>query len=363
MLPANPSDPRRLADVLPSVLSAIGGRADGLGLAAVSRALVVLVDGLGQLQLRAHRGHARTLGTASAVKGSSIVSGFPTTTASALTSLATGTRAGQHGLVGYDALVPGEGVRNQLREWGGPMDPLIHQRSQPLWSRARTAIVAEQKYARSGFTAATLRGGDYLGHDGLEDRVEAAIQALQTHQLVYLYIPELDRVGHRCGVDSDAWVGVLETVDSIVDRLARAATKAGAGMLVTADHGMVDVPPHRHLIVGDLLAGVEHIAGETRALQLHTAPDAEAASLARSLEAELGDAVWVATREQLADSGWLGSVHVDVLPRIGDVIVAARGRWALYVDESDPARAMVGQHGSFTDEELRVPLARFAAWA
>ena len=75
------------------------------------------------------------------------------------------------------------------------------------------------------------------------------------------------------------------------------------------------------------------------------------------------DAAWVATRAEAAASGWLGEVHPEVAPRLGDVIVACRGRFALYLDERDPARGMVGQHGSLTPDELRVPLRRFAAFA
>ena len=363
MLPAIPRDARRLADVVPSALAALTGTPNALGLGQVSRALIVLVDGLGHLQLREHRGHARTLARATEPAGSSIVSGFPTTTATALASFATGVPPGEHGLVGYDALVPGLGIRNQLRDWGGRMDPLKHQRAAPLWGSADTAVVAEAKYAGSGFTAATLRGAAYVGRDDLDERVEEAIRALKRHRLVYLYVPDLDRAGHRDGVDSDAWTSMLETIDAHVAQLARAASAAGAGMVVTADHGMVDVPAHRHLLLGDVLEQVEHIAGETRARQLHLPSGADAAAVARELETALGDAVWVATRDELIASGWLGAVHPDVEPRIGDVLVAARSRWALYADAEDPARGMIGQHGSFTDDELRVPVARFADWA
>jgi hypothetical protein len=47
------------------------------------------------------------------------------------------------------------------------------------------------------------------------------------------------------------------------------------------------------------------------------------------------------------------------------VIIAAR-RLVAYYDSREPnqaARSMVGQHGSLTDEELRVPLIRAGAFA
>ena len=79
-----------------------------------------------------------------------------------------------------------------------------------------------------------------------------------------------------------------------------------------------------------------------------------------------GDRAWIATRSEAVDAGWFGPVvHPDVLPRIGDVLVAARKRIAYY-DSRDPQRSgqnMVGQHGSLTPEETRVPLLRFGAFA
>lgn len=352
-----PADSRRLADVLPSALAALRRETNALRLAPTRSALIVLIDGLGHLQLSQHRGHARVLGSA---PNKSMISGFPSTTASALTSLATGANSGMHGIVGYDAFVPGVGVRNQLRDWGGAMDPQTFQRREPLWSQTSTAIVAEAKYSNSGFTQAILRGADYLGHDNVEERVDAAIRATRTHELVYLYLPELDRVGHKHGVASDHWVSTLETLDSHIGELARAST---GGMLVTADHGMLDVPKERHVVLGSLLDGVSAVAGEVRARQLHLEDAALAAEFAGTLRTELDEIAWVATKEELIASGWLGAVDPEVEPRIGDVLVAAKRNWTFYPADNDKAMGMVGQHGSFTDDELRVPLARFGDWA
>ena len=65
-------------------------------------------------------------------------------------------------------------------------------------------------------------------------------------------------------------------------------------------------------------------------------------------------------------AGWFGpTMHPDVLPRIGDVLVAARKRVAYYDsrDTRSTGRNMVGQHGSLTADETRVPLLRFGAFA
>lgn len=339
------------------------GEQNPLGLPTVTGAVVLLVDGLGAAQLGQRAGHARTLSTAG---GGSFDAGFPSTTAVALASLTTGALAGEHGLVGYDALVPGEGVRNQLRDWGGSMDPALWQRMPTLFEQQPqqpSIVISEPKHATSGFTHAVLRGAEYRGGRTMADRFALAERAARERALVYLYVPELDRLGHEHGWQSDRWVGALEQLDAHVRELV-AALPRGTGLVVTADHGMVDVDASGHLIVpSELHGGIAHVAGEPRCLQLHLADGATADDVAHAWRAWLGDAAWVATQQDVVEAGWLGTVHPEVAPRIGDVFIAARGRRAIYFDESDPARGMLGQHGSLTPDELRVPLRRFGAFA
>ncbi|ERG62996.1 hypothetical protein L332_00775 [Agrococcus pavilionensis RW1] len=337
---------------------AMRGEPNALGLPPVAGAIVLLVDGLGAAQLGQRAGHARTLAGA---PGGSIEAGFPSTTATALASLTTGGLAGAHGIVGYDAFVPGAGVRNQLRDWGGAMDPVTWQRSPTIFERVPAIAIGEPKHAASGFTHAVLRGADYRGGRSVADRFALARDAARERSLVYLYVPELDRAGHELGWQSPEWTDELEQLDGAVAELA-AALPRDVGLIVTADHGMVDVDPTGHLVVPhELLEPVAHVAGEPRCLQLQVEGDADA--VAEAWRSWLGDAAWVATRAEVAAAGWLGEVDAEVEPRLGHVFVAARKRFAIYVDEADPGRGMVGQHGSLTQDELRVPLRRFGAFA
>ncbi|WP_347757254.1 alkaline phosphatase family protein [Agrococcus sp. ProA11] len=336
------------------------GERNELALPPVRGAVVLLVDGLGAAQLGQRAGHARTLANAS---GGSLDAGFPSTTAAALASLTTGVLAGAHGVVGYDALVPGVGVRNQLRDWGGAMDPATWQRVPTIFEQEPSIVIGEPKHATSGFTQAVLRGAEFRGGRTMADRFAIAEQAARERSLVYLYVPELDRLGHDHGWQSTAWVDALEQLDGQLAALIGGLPR-DVGLVATADHGMVDVAASGHLIVPpELLEPVAHVAGEPRCLQLHADDGTTADALAAAWRAWLGDAAWVATRQEVIASGWFGDVHPDVAPRLGDVFVAARGRRAIYADEADTARGMIGQHGSLTPDELRVPLRRFGAFA
>jgi predicted AlkP superfamily pyrophosphatase or phosphodiesterase len=283
MLPALNPDSANLTDVLASSLHAIIGEANRLSLPPVKHAVVLLVDGLGAHSLKARAGHARALSSAF-TKHAVIQSGFPTTTASAIASLTTGARAGQHGLVGYSALdTVNDRVLNQLSGWDSRLDPATWQRIPTLFERAvkrgHTAVaVGAARYRDSGFTRAVLRGAKYLAAGSLAERLRTAVAVAGSSDaasITYVYAPELDMAGHAHGWQSPQWTHALEALDSAVAGiLGQLATDQG--MLVTADHGMVDVPAHAHVLFDttpELMLGIKHIAGEPRCLQLHLSPE------------------------------------------------------------------------------------------
>ena len=63
---------------------------------------------------------------------------------------------------------------------------------------------------------------------------------------MYFYVNELDKAGHRHGCQSPQWEHQLEELDATVQRL-NAALPAGTTILLTADHGMLDVPESQRI--------------------------------------------------------------------------------------------------------------------
>ncbi|WP_439565877.1 alkaline phosphatase family protein [Microcella sp.] len=375
MLPAPRGDSPSLADVLTGAFAAMRGETGRLALPSVRSAAVLLVDGLGMSALQRRAGHARRLLAAIPSQGGVIESGFPTTTASALATLTTGLSAGQHGLVSYSAIDPeGDRVVNQLTGWDAGMVPRAWQPHPTVFERAgadgvEAVVVGAERYRDTGFTEAVLRGARFEAQRSVADRVARGVELIAAGppRLVYIYVPELDMAGHAEGVESPLWTQRLEELDAGLRALDR-AVPADAGLLLTADHGMLDVSPHRRLVLDaddPLWEGIRHVAGEPRCLHLGL-DDPERASVVRDrwLESEGGRA-WVVTRDEAIAAGWFGEVSAAARARIGDVIVAARAQVAYYDGRTatDRALAMVGQHGSFSPDELRVPLARWGAFA
>src|SRR5947199_6798109 len=127
--------------------------------------------------------------------------------------------------------------------------------------------------------------------------------------LRYGYHPTLERMGHLYGIDSAPWRDAAAEVDTLLARLVDGLPR-DAALLVTADHGQLDVPEdHRFDMDADprLAAGVQLVAGEPRVRYLHTRPGA-GPDVIDAWRAVLGEAAWVASREEAIATGWYGPV-------------------------------------------------------
>ena len=364
-----------LADLLPSVSAVLGvpGAEDVLGLGAqldgISRVAVLLVDGLGAYQLPAAAPHAPVLTDLAARSPATLTAGFPSTTPVSLVTLGTGALPGAHGVLGFTTRKPDGGILNHI-QWGDDPDP---RRWQPVPTRLETAAAAgvavtqvtRPEFKGTGLTVAANRGGAFRGAAdpaALAEQMLAALAAGSGPALVYGYHPDLDKRGHEDGVDSDSWRAAARDVDTLLDRLTD-GLPAGCALLVTADHGQLNVPVAERIELADepaLTAGLTAVAGEPRVRYLHVEDGARDDVLAAWREV-LGERAWVLTREEAIAGGWYGPVPAAHRGRLGDLVVICLNRTAVLATGYDPPMVgrLVAYHGSVTAAEMTIPLLTF----
>src|SRR5262249_20039801 len=151
--------------------------------------------------------HRSLLPELAGLEGGPITTVAPSTTASALTSLATGLAPSQHGLVGFRMRV-GDDVLNILRwQTAGnhrPPDPFEMQRHTAFLGRP-VPVVTRSEFRHSGFTEAQLRGARFVGWNAVSTLVEHCRRlAGAGERFVYGYYPGVDApralpASGRCG--------------------------------------------------------------------------------------------------------------------------------------------------------------------
>lgn len=357
--------------MLPAALAGLGvplrGRSAGdLQLSRQQAYVVLLVDGLGVRQLRQFAHVAPTLAEATQV--APLRSTFPSTTAAAITSFGTGLPVGEHGIVSA-AFEDDDGNALWPLSWKADPNPIATQPQATVFELAAAAgvavtSVAPQRFVNSGLTRAALRGAGYAGAETVDEQVAAVSSALGAARrsgrpaLVYVYFWALDKAGHGSGVGSPPYLAELAAVDQFTQRLAGLLGVAET-LLVTADHGMIDVADEDRVDLEAnhaLRVGVRRVMGEPRARLVYT-KRGHAAEVAATWARELGDAAVVKTRAEAARDWFGGSVDPHLEHRIGDLVVLPTGRRSLASDRVDRlVSGLRGQHGGRLPDETEIPL-------
>ena len=318
--------------------------------------VLVVLDGLGWDQLRERAPLAPTLAS---MVGGPITTVAPSTTATALTSIATGLTPAEHGIIGYRTLLGGE-VTNMLRWMSGERDrrhdaPPSSVQASPAFCGQRVPVVTAHELTATPFSEAHLRPGEMIGYraaSSLPVLVAQRIAAGST--FVHAYYAGVDRIAHERGF-GDFYDAELRFADALVADLI-AGVPPGTAVLVTADHGQVQVGDRIVHPSDDLLGRVTMQSGEGRFRWLHCA-DADVAGLIDAAESEVGDVAWVVSKERMLDEHWFGpTVAPPIQRRLGDVALCAYEPVSFYDEADSGPFELVCRHGSMTSAEVNVPL-------
>ena len=326
---------------------------------AVDARQVVLLtlDGVGWEQLRARSHLAPNL---CAMTGGPITTVAPSTTATALTSLTTGEPPARHGVVGYRVRVGGNDVLNVLR-WRVPsgdarqlVPPSEFQDIEPF-EGTRPPVVTRAEFSETGFTGAHLAGVRLYGWRMPSTLVTWVRRFLNDGEpFVYAYYDGVDKVAHEHGI-GDAYDDELAATDRLVGDVI-GILPPGACLVVTSDHGQVDVGDRVVALGPDVLEVTSLLSGEGRFRWLHARPGLEGRLIEAARDGYSSQA-WVRTRDEAVKEEWFGGpLSPDATTRLGDVVMAPFEPVA-FLDPGDIGEVKLrSRHGSLTSAEMLVPL-------
>jgi hypothetical protein len=359
----------------------IGGAEDGLAdgrattlasLVGEARHLVfVLVDGLGAELVE-------TLAFTSFLRGNltrTLRAVFPATTASALTTLATGLWPGDHCIPGWWTRLPREALSAVTllfteRASGEPLsrfgvEPATLYPVPGFWPSLDFAAhsILPAEIAGSVF-AGYLSGGTtrlpYTNLDQAMSLVESVVRGADEPAFIYVYLPHLDTLLHGAG-SADPRVGeLLVDIDRRLGRLA-AALSSHARLVVCSDHGLVDVPEERVVVIpaDDPLA--RHLqcppTGEPSVPVFHLLQGHEAA-FAEAFAERLGDLFALVSVEEAQALKLYGpwKLAPEMRERLGSFIGIAPRPAKLYLEPIGSSAKHRAIHGGLRSSEMLIPL-------
>ena len=180
--------------------------------------------------------------------------------------------------------------------------------------------------------------------------------------LVYSYYEGVDNVAHEFGL-GDHYHMELEFLDFYVGEIIKVLPK-GASLLVTADHGQVEILEKPIRMDDFILDRTTLMSGEGRFRWLHCDPS-EVEAVYDCANELYGDVGWVITKEEALEGGLFGQGAKEnrdvVASRLGDIALLARNDVAFYDPIETGPMELICRHGSLTDAELKVPLIGYLA--
>ena len=317
--------------------------------------VLLILDGLGWEQLQERRTLMPAL---SSMVGGPITTVAPTTTATALSSIATGLTPAEHGLLGYRMMMGGE-VINVLR-WNTPSGD--RRRAHPprdvqpyaAFLGHEVPVVSPADLHGTAFTEAHLRGSRQVGWRAASAiPVEVRLQLQSGEPFVYAYYGSIDKTAHERGF-GEFFDSELRYADRLVADLID-VLPSGAGLLVTADHGQVDVGDRIIDPAPELLSMVAAQSGEGRFRWWHAYRGATHDLFEAAAEI-YGEQAWVVTRQQMIDEEWFGpTLAPPFAARLGDVALVAHQPVSFFDPADSGPFELICRHGSLTPAEVLVP--------
>ncbi len=312
--------------------------------------LFVLFDGLGDHQL-SDPAAAPLLADRVGI----LDAGFPTTTTVSMATVATGLTPAEHGLLGYQLWVPETGhVVNTIKWitlWGEALEHDLDSflPAPNLWERLKTNGVEPITLQPWGFDDSPMsrtlyRGCRFEPWSDEDEAVEAAVQlAAVPGRFVFVYIPHVDFAAHVAGQDSEDYEEAMTIVAGMWEQMTRNLPDHVVAV-ATADHGHVDVPQERQILIPNPAHEERRFGGDARVTFVYG--DTE------SLAAELG----VDWRPRAEMEHWWGpGIHHPAFDdRAPDGILLPGPGWVVLHKHSDDR--LIGQHGGLTDAERLIPL-------
>lgn len=211
---------------------------------------LVLLDGFGWNLFS----RIRNAGQATAIKTTSV---FPSTTATALVSLASGLKPGEHGVIGYKALYKEAGAlikplestyassnrENQLWQIGA-MKEMFHINTifEKLKKKhIKSSVILPSFLVGSGYSEMIFSGATQLfGYKDIWEALFLYKTELENtrSKFVYFYTPFIDSIEHAYGNEHEVSIEAADFIFNRVMSITKKHTQKVTG-IVTSDHGHI----------------------------------------------------------------------------------------------------------------------------
>lgn len=315
-----------------------------------------------------------------------ITSIYPATTASVVTSLATGAPPSKHGIFEWNLYIPKINMlieplvmhpyhykyNDVLCKWGFYPSNLI--KSRRLYSRLTSKNIKVFSFLRSYIVSSCyakyiLNGSyviPYINVTDLAYTLARRVEQEEVRVFYYVYVEGIDSIGHLYGYNTPQYDKDLEyTLKILLEELRSIEkNKSETLLVITSDHGMNNVDSNKIIMLDETypklvrylkrdVYGVPLVSGSPRDVYLHV----KNGYIDRVMHilGDLEDIAVIVERDEVIKT-LLKDIREDVIDRLGDIIILPKPGYGIWIrhykDEYITSR---GMHGGLSKDEMYIP--------
>lgn len=335
--------------------------------------ILLVIDGLGDEYLQTHgkdtifKEHQKD----------TITSVFPATTASAVTTFATGVAPQQHGITGWFMYLKELGVVSTILPFTprfgnisfgqlgiNPRKILNHT---TVFDKIKSASyhIVPKDLVNSDYTRSFAAGSQSIPYDSLQEFfsvIDTTVRSDKDKKYVYAYWPLLDTLCHKNGIGSPEVQKHFKELNSHVQTFVENLKGTGTLVIITADHGLMETDTEHTIKVQqhfDLMRMLTlPVCGEPRVGYCYVHPSCVEEFESYMIE-NFDEACDVKRGEDLISENYfgLGEPHPMLFERIGDYVMLMKDKYVIrdFVI-GEHVYYLVANHGGMSPQEMLVPL-------
>ncbi|MCR4322643.1 MAG: alkaline phosphatase family protein [Candidatus Azambacteria bacterium] len=309
-----------------------------------------------------------------------ITSVYPPTTSAAITTFATGVAPQQHAVTGWFMHLKEVGTVSTIlrfcpRAGGAPFSAqgvsiidVLDVKTLSSQMEVSAYEITRNDLIDSDYSAMVSEGKTVLGYDtlnGFFTQIKQAIQHHKKRKYIFAYWPSIDSLCHEYGTNSTEVNVHFRELDKKMKAFLRSIQGTDTTVIITADHGLIDVPKERVIKLADHPKLQEYLTlpfcGDSRTKYCYVHP-AKAKQFEAYVKTKLRNYCEMHTSEDFIKKGYFGlfTQNPKLADRVGDYVLCMKENY-IFFDEvlGENKHINKGNHAGGSKEEMFVPLVVF----
>ena len=306
-----------------------------------------------------------------------ITSVFPPTTATAITTFATGVAPQQHAYTGWFMYLNEIRLVSKILPFvpraGGPVltklglkiETVLPEQNFASKIKAKTYFIIQKYLSGSEFTRNASKRSKLMEYNtlaGLFSQLRKAIKSGNQRKYIYAYWPKFDSLAHMYGINSKQIERHFMELDAKIKKFVNSLKNTNSAIIITADHGLIDTTKNKMLMLKTYPKLSECLilpfCGDSRTVYCYVHPS-KIKQFEKYVKNKLGKVCWLRKSSEMIRKNYFGLFKPSskLFDRVGDYALIMKENYTFKDKLPNERREIhIGNHGGVSKEEMFVPL-------